>query len=326
VSIRPRTSVHAGVTVGVFAEGVGGDVASAVGIGVLDAVIEGDSVGVTADGVEVAVSGISPIDVGGDATDAVTRASTLVASAAGVDGAVGSGPIHPTALKDVSSASNESIARGGRPDVTHVPGHRSPSRPGSLFINANDSDRISRKARILTRIAWCEGFDDIHTLYHATEDRVAGDIRALAFLQISRIIIRVKPGRRSIRHEKLASARVRSAVGHRQNPRPVVFQFRIELVWELITRSTRSGTGRVPGLSHETWKNAMERRIVVETFASQKDEIVDGVWRLVRKERDDDVSLFRFECGLVGSAGVNYQRRRGCVHLITGSWVRRHGR
>ena len=79
----------------------------------------------------------------------------------------------------------------------------------------------------------------------------------------------------------------------------------MELILETVARATSASPCRVSSLHHEIREDPMERSVVVETFSSQENEVVDRVRHLVREKLDDDVTLFSLEGRCVTLRCVN---------------------
>src|SRR5215472_19332163 len=118
-------------------------------------------------------------------------------------------------------------------------------------------------------------------------------------------VLVVEPRRCGRRDEKLRAVRSRACVGHRQQVRPVEREVRVELVAELITWPAGAGPQRVATLDHEVGYDPMEVGTIVEPLLAeltrhrvrplpaalgQLDEVAHGLWRVIRKEPDDDGS------------------------------------
>src|SRR5699024_51098 len=106
--------------------------------------------------------------------------------------------------------------------------------------------------------------------------------------------------------EELRAVGARAGVGHGQFIWFVKVEFRVELVFELIAWAADTATQWVTALDHEVWNDAVENGAVVESdtvflftrsrvvpflgSGRQANEVVDGFWRMIAEEFDDDVA------------------------------------
>ena len=69
-------------------------------------------------------------------------------------------------------------------------------------------------------------------------------------------------------------------------PGLVVIKLGMELVAEAVARATGAGAGGIAALRHEVLDDAVEDRAVIEAFAGQEHEVVDGLRGLVGEETE----------------------------------------
>lgn len=105
-----------------------------------------------------------------------------------------------------------------------------------------------------------DGVDDIHAVGDFTKNRVA--------------VIEVWGG--SHGDEELGSVGVCARIGHRDDAGFVVFEFGMEFVLELVTRSAATGFSGVAALDHEVIDDAVEGDAIVVAALGEVEKIGGG--------------------------------------------------
>ena len=97
--------------------------------------------------------------------------------------------------------------------------------------------------------------------------------------------------------EELAAVGPGARVGHGQQTWLGEGDGRDDFVLEPVARAPGSSAGGVAALDHETVYDAVEDNAVVEFFAGQKDEAVDGNWSIEGEELDCNLAVVGLEGG-----------------------------
>src|SRR5262249_13914836 len=124
-------------------------------------------------------------------------------------------------------------------------------------------------------------------------------------------VFAVEPIGRDVGNEKLAAVGIRAGVGHGQAA-DLMFMG-IDFVFELVTRAATPGPGRVASLDHEIGDDAMKDGAVIEFFAREKNEVVDGFGSVPGEKIAHDLSARGLERGRVLLVGIDGHRRRSGI-------------
>ena len=111
-----------------------------------------------------------------------------------------------------------------------------------------------------------------------------------------------------VHDEELAAVGVRAGIGH-SNGAARVFTFK-GFVFKLIPWSAGAVTFGVAALNHEAFDGTVKNSVIVESFSSKNDKIVDGNGGLVGRKSDFDFAFFGVDDGGVGFSGVDFESGR----------------
>src|SRR6266498_4915980 len=140
-------------------------------------------------------------------------------------------------------------------------------------------------------IAFRDGHEHIFALYQLTEDCVP--------------IIEVRC--RSMCDKELRTVCIRSGVCHREHTPLAMPQAGMKFICKFIARSASSGTSGVATLHHEIGNHAMEHHAIIESFAREKDKVVDCLWCFICEQFKDHCAFIGFHARLVFLLGINLQ-------------------
>jgi hypothetical protein len=123
---------------------------------------------------------------------------------------------------------------------------------------------------------------------------------------------------RRVRDEELAAIGVRACVRHRNNAGVVLERIATQFVLELVAGTAAPGACGVAALNHEVVDDAMKRYSVIEAFASQKDEVVDRLGRMLGIELEFDRASVGLHCGAIDGVCVDGDvgRRFPAFHVV----------
>src|SRR5262245_48719166 len=100
------------------------------------------------------------------------------------------------------------------------------------------------------------------------------------------IEVRLRP----VRNKELRAIGIASGICHRQNTRFIMLEGQgTPLIIKLVTRTSSTSPGGVAALDHKAVNDAVERGVIVEAVAGQKDEIIDSDGSLLSEQLHRDI-------------------------------------
>src|SRR6058998_2625992 len=138
--------------------------------------------------------------------------------------------------------------------------------------------------------------DDLHRLHLVALLDVVHDVHARGDLAEDGVLAVEEMGRGQ-RDVELAARRIGIlATGHGHRSAHVLLL--VELGLDLVARSSRAVALGIATLHHETRLHTMEDEPVVEALLGKRDEVLDGLGRVVGEKLDlDDAALFHGDLG-----------------------------